>query len=110
MHEVAGTKTATGAPSLRSTFEGLSSVFARMSKQGRHVKLDEAAVKDVKALLFGPAVSIEAVRLVRAEAIVAMVKAEPLLGSEIAGEVRELMTGEMSSQVRDRLSAAIKSA
>lgn len=107
MHEVACAKTATGAASLRSTYDGLSSVFSRMSKQQRQVTLDAAAVHDIKSLLFGPDVPIEAVRLLRAEAIVAIVKASPGLGAELAGDVREVMTGERSKQVRDRLSAAV---
>lgn len=81
-----------------------------MSKQQRQVDFDATSVKDVKALLFGPAVSIEAVRLTRAEAIVTIAKASPSLAAELEGEVRELMAGEMSPQVRDRLAAAIKAA
>lgn len=110
MREVASMKTALGAPSMRSTFEGLSGVFARIQKQETQVEFDEASVKDLKSLLFGPTISAEAIRLTRAEAIMSIAKASTFLGSELASEVRELMTGEMSSQVRDRLSAAIKSA
>lgn len=80
-----------------------------MSKQQRQIDFDAASVNDIKSLLFGPTVAIEAVRLIRAEAIVTILKASPLLGAELAGDVRALVTGEMSSTVRDRLSAALKS-
>lgn len=108
MHEVACAKTGTGAPSLRSTYDGLSSVFDRMSKQQRRVDFDAASVKDIRSLLFGPTIPIEAVRLIRAEAIVTIAKASSQLGNELAVDIRELMTREASTQIRDRLAGALK--
>ena len=81
-------------------------MFTRVQKQEQHVELDSRGTRDLKALLFGPVVGMEAVRLTRADAVVAAAKSSPSLAQEVDGEVRALIETEVASTVRDRLAAA----
>ncbi|EME80221.1 uncharacterized protein MYCFIDRAFT_104048, partial [Pseudocercospora fijiensis CIRAD86] len=108
MHEVATTNAQAGTkPSiLRSTFEGVARTFARVREQKREVTLDAPATDALKTLLFGPVVGVEAVRLMRADAIVSAARALPSVGDAMKEEVSVLMASETSSAVRERLRAA----
>lgn len=108
IHVVAEVKPAT-AGLLRTTYEGLSGMFNRVQAQKPAVGLtaESVAVAEFKSLVFGPVVSVEAVRLVRAEAIVAAAKASAAMAEGMAMEVRALIANEVSSVVRDRLEAAL---
>ncbi|KXT06290.1 hypothetical protein AC578_9131 [Pseudocercospora eumusae] len=106
IHEVANAKIATNASILRSTFEGVAGTFNRVREQKREVKLDATATKDLKTVLFGPAIGVEGVRLTRADAIVSVARASPSVAEEIKEEVCALIESEVSSAVRDRLRSA----
>lgn len=106
VHVVAASKPATQA-GLRSVYEGLSSMSKRIEEDKRHVVLDPEAVQDLKSLLFGPVVGIEAIRMTRAEALVSLTKVSPSLSAQLDGEIRALISSEVSSAVRDRLAAAV---
>ena len=108
IREVANAKTATNATILRSTFEGVTGTFNRVGEQKRELKLDATATKDLKTVLFGPAISIEAVRLIRADAILSAARASPSVAEEIKEELSALIESEMSSAVRDRLRSAAR--
>ena len=103
IHVVAAAKPATPAL-LRSTYEGLTSLFDRIRKQDRPSpdSTSEATVQDVKTLLFGPVVSIESLRALRADAVTSMVKACPSMDSVVEADVKALIASEVSSSVRDR--------
>lgn len=81
-------------------------MFERIQKHEREIVLDSTAMQDLKSLLFGPIIGIEAIRLSRAEALVAAAKVSSSLAKELDGEVRALIETEVASNVRDRLSAA----
>lgn len=108
LHEVAAAKTATTARSLRSTFAGLQSMFDRIRRHERTVSLDRAAIADVKTLLFGAPVSIESIRVMRAQAVLASVTCVPNLKQEMEGDVGALMADEVSVEVRQILDSAVQ--
>lgn len=81
-------------------------MFNRTQKQERQVALNAKAMQDLKSLLFGSVIGIEAIRLTRAEAVVAAAKMSSSLAKEFDGEVRALIEAEVASSVRDRLAAA----
>jgi hypothetical protein len=76
-----------------------------MGESGRRPALDdEAAAEDLRAVLFGQAVAIEAVRLMRAEAVARMPAS--LMTAEMAGTVRDARDAEPSAAVRSVLDSA----
>lgn len=105
---VAAANTATTARSLRSTFASLQSMFDRIRRHERTVSLDRAAIADVKTLLFGAPVSIESIRVMRAQAVLASVTCVPNLKQEMEGDVGALMADEVSVEVRQILDSAVQ--
>lgn len=100
------TKSASSAAIWRSTFEGLKSLFDRMRQQERHPEADGAATQDLRTILFGPVVGIEAVRLIRAEAIAKMPAS--LMSAEVREDLRATLQNEPSQAVRAVLEASLK--
>ncbi|KAF2169020.1 hypothetical protein M409DRAFT_52992 [Zasmidium cellare ATCC 36951] len=107
IHVVASSKPATQA-GLRSAYKGLASMAKRIEEEKRHVELDPESIQGLKSLLFGPVVGIEAIRLTRADALVALTKMSPSLSTQVEGDIRALISSEVSSAVRDRLAAAVR--
>lgn len=83
-------------------------MFKRVRKAERSIELPPAAAQDLRKLLFGPVVGIEAVRLIRADAVVAAVRASPSLATALESEIRAAVKEEVSQTVRERLAAALK--
>ena len=105
IHVVAISKPQTQA-ALRNTYQGIADAFNRIQKHERQAELDSEAMQDLRSLLFGPVIGIEAIRLTRAEALVAAAKMSSSLAKEFDGEVRALIETEVASSVRDRLAEA----
>lgn len=91
----------------RVFYGGLAKVFDRIRQKGKgdSINFDLTALK---TLFFGPEIGIEALRLVRADAIVAIEKSSPTLALKMKEEVGTLEILEKSSVVRDRLAQAFK--
>ncbi|EME39141.1 hypothetical protein DOTSEDRAFT_66216 [Dothistroma septosporum NZE10] len=105
LHVVATCKPQTQA-ALRCTYQGIADMCDRLEKQEQHVGLDEQSTRDLKSVLFGPVIGIEAIRLIRADAVAAAVKMSSSLAKEIDGDVCALLESEVAPSVRDRLAAA----
>ena len=96
--------------SVRRAFYGsLGKVFDRIGQEGKggSVELD---LTNLKTTLFGADVEIEALRLLRADAILAICKSSPTMFSKMKNEMRKLEAEEKSWVVRDRLGQAFKGA
>lgn len=85
----------------RALYPSVTGVFGRMGESGAGVPRFE--VEKLKALLFGPDAEVEAIRLLRAEAIVAACRTSSWLAGEVRSEVERLQGEESSKQVLDRL-------
>lgn len=83
-------------------------MFDRIRNHERKVELDSVAVKDLKALLFGPPISIQSVRLLRSHAVLAAVTCSHDLAKELEGDVRASMAEEPSSEVRQVLESVVQ--
>ncbi|KAK5132562.1 hypothetical protein LTR08_008879 [Meristemomyces frigidus] len=90
----------------RSTYVGLTHLCQRLEKEGEGRSLGSDAPDHLKALLFGPDPGTEALRLLRADAIVALLKAAPTQASTLQTELADLIKEERSISVRDRLAHA----
>lgn len=90
----------------RSSYAGLAQLFEGLTKVGERGSLSPDARDHLKTLLFGPDPGTEALRLLRADAIVAMAKAMPTLASALHADVLALVGEEKSKVVRDRLASA----
>lgn len=108
LHEVAAAKTATSARTLRSLFESLQSMFERVRREERKFELDATAIADLKTLLFGPSISIQAIRLARAHAVLASVTTCPTISAQLGEGIRATMAEEPSNEVRQVLESAWK--
>lgn len=86
----------------RAYFGSIAKLFDRikLDAKGEAVDFDAA---NLKTILFGSDVEIEAIRLLRADAIVSIGKSSPSLMSKIKDDISILQAGENSSNVRDRL-------
>ncbi|KAK4540262.1 hypothetical protein LTR36_009667 [Oleoguttula mirabilis] len=89
----------------RSTYLGLTQLFTRVEQGDEGRDLGTDAQNHLKVLLFGPDPGTEALRLLRANAIVAMAKAAPTQGSALHADVLALVKEERSNAVRDRLAS-----
>ena len=109
----------------RAVFTSLTAVFDRCSGHGASAAglpgaggttgaaaataplpaLEPAVVQSLRALLFRADLSIEALRLLRADAIVALARTWPALVVELQPDVAVLRAEEQSPLVRDRLAA-----
>ncbi|KAK3715259.1 proteasome component M29 [Vermiconidia calcicola] len=89
----------------RTLYDGLGKVFDRIRQ---HDKRDQISfdVSNLRNCLFGMDIEIEALRLNRADAIVAIAKSSPGLVSNMKDDIQALMDQEKSSLVRDRLRTA----
>ena len=88
--------------SVRRAFYGsLTKTFDRIRQQGKGDGIDLDA-NTLKIALFSPDVEVEAVRLLRADAVGAICKSSPKLASRIKGGVVALKDEEKSATVRDR--------
>lgn len=87
----------------RSTYSGLTHLFTRLEQEGEGDSLRPDMQGYLKALLFGPDPGTEALRLLRADALVAMAKASPTQASALQADVLALVKEERSNAVRDRL-------
>ena len=86
----------------RAYYGNLTKVLDRIRQQdqGGNIDIDLASLK---ATLFGSDVEIEALRMLRADAIVSMFKTSPILTLKMKNEIVALHADEKSSAVRDRL-------
>lgn len=89
----------------RAFYAGLTKASERIQGAGEGDRID-FDMSGLKTLLFGPDAEVEAVRLLKADAIVAIAKASTALASQIRAEVLALKDDEKSSIVRDRLAMA----
>ncbi|KAI7191871.1 ARM repeat-containing protein [Hortaea werneckii] len=104
-----GTSAAIPSPSLtvwRSTYAGLKQLLERLNDAGEGGCLQSGSQDPLRRLLFLRAPPTEALRLMRADAIAALVKASPPLASEMRPDVLALLGEETSPAVRDRLAAS----
>ena len=85
----------------RAIFENLAKIFDRIQQQGKGGDVDFDAV-NLKSILLGVD-EIESLRLLKANAILAIRKSSPKLFSNISVEIDRLKVDETSSAVRDRL-------
>lgn len=86
----------------RAYFGSLAKLFDRIRLQGKGEEVD-FDLQSLKTTLFGSDVEIEAIRLLRADAIVSIGRSSPKLLGKMKDEISALQTGEKSSNVRDRL-------
>lgn len=75
----------------------------REKSKGNEIDFD---LKNLKSLLFGFPIEIEALRMIRADTILAISKTSSLLMESIKGEVVALRDAEHSKGVRERLATA----
>ena len=88
----------------RAVYGSLAKTFGRiLDEKGEGIDLD---LDNLKSVLFGRDIETEALRLLRADAILAVSKASSKLASKMRSEVLVLKGEEVSSIVRDRLAAA----
>ena len=90
----------------RSTYVGITQLCQRLEKEGEGRSLGSNAADQLKALLFGPDPGPEALRLLRADAILALLKAAPAYATSLERDLSAMMKEERSIVVRDRLAAA----
>lgn len=84
----------------RVLYPGIAKLFARMEKGTGVPRFD---LSSLKALLFGTDAEVEAVRVLRADAIVAVTKAAPWAADEVRSAVEDWRESEVSRTVLDRL-------
>lgn len=108
LHEVASAKIATSARILRSTFESIQAMFDRVRKEERNFVLEATAITDLKSLLFGSSITIQAIRLLRAQAVLAAVTSSPALVKEMESDIRASVGDEPSLEVRQVLDSAVQ--
>jgi proteasome component ECM29 len=86
----------------RAYYGSLAKVFDRIRLAGKGQSID-FDLKDLKTTMFASDVEIEALRLVRADAIVSIGKASPSVGLKMKEDILALQASEKSANVRDRL-------
>ena len=89
--------------SVRRVYYGsLLKVFdrIRLRNKGQDIDFD---LTSLKTTLFGSDVEIEALRLLRADALLSIGKSSPNLTLKMQDEISALLADEKSSNVRDRL-------
>jgi hypothetical protein len=90
----------------RALFINIAEVFDRIREKGAGKQLD-FNVQDLKSILFGPSNDlVEALRMLRADAVRAISKTSPMLVAQMRDDVRESQRQELSAAVRDRMEAA----
>ena len=90
----------------RSTYIGVTQLCQRLEKENEGRSLGANALDHLNLLLFGPDPGTEALRLLRADAIVALLKAAPASALSLKRDLLVLIKEERSISVRDRLAAA----
>ncbi|KAF2769317.1 ARM repeat-containing protein [Teratosphaeria nubilosa] len=91
-------------PVWRSTFVPLRELFRRFAQAGKGDLVKQAEVTtNIKVLLFGPDPGTEALRLLRADAIVELVRVCAEMKRTMQAEILALQQSEASTAVRDRL-------
>ncbi|KAK5173412.1 proteasome component M29 [Saxophila tyrrhenica] len=103
--DIAARVIATPADVRRALFDSVAKVFGRIREAGKGADID-MDVTSLKTILFGPNVDIEALRLLRADALLAIRKAAPGVIAKMRGEVEEIREKEVSGAVRERLGKA----
>lgn len=95
------------SPVQRSIYSSLIQLFGRIGDagQGDNIWSDNCR-KRLAAILFGRHPSSEALRLLRADAIVQLVKLSPTHATALAGEILALQQDESATAVRERLASA----
>ncbi len=92
----------------RTLFTSIAELFDRVRKENKGSQL-EIESKDLIATLFGSSVDTEALRMLRADAALAVSKTSPAhLGRAIRDAVSDAERQEVSPMVRERLKAALK--
>lgn len=94
-------------PGLRRAYFGsLAKAFDRIreAKQGGYIDLD---LESLESTMLNAELDIEALRLLRAEAIVAIGRCSPTMASKTRTRVEALTEKENSKNVRDLLSSAL---
>ena len=86
----------------RAYYGSVAKVFDRIRLAGKGQEFD-FDLRDLKTTLFAADVEIEALRLLRAEAVVSIGKASPSVASKMKDDILALKNSEKSSNVRDRL-------
>lgn len=89
----------------RSTYTGMEDLFARLDQDGGGGQVVSGAIVDLKAVLVREP-GTEALRLLRANAVVAAAQLSPQLKAEMQAAVQSLYAEEKSPTVRDRLRQA----
>jgi len=86
----------------RAYYGSLLKVFERirLRNKGQGIDFD---LTGLRTTLFGSDVEIEALRLLRADAILSIGKTSPSLTSRMQDDISALLADEKSSNVRDRL-------
>ena len=89
----------------RAIYGGLASAFDRVARaeKGQHVALESGSLTSI---LFDTNLETEGLRLLRADAIVAVCKSTPGLRLNFQGRIVTLTKDEVSPAVRDRLGAS----
>lgn len=92
----------------RGTYEGLRHLFTRLGEEEGGTTLDPASEGDLQTLLFGPDLATEALRLRRADVVIAVAGFAPTLASGVLrADILACVAGERSAVVRDRLGAVL---
>ena len=91
----------------RSLYKSITDMLQRLEKEGENGALSASSIQKLKVLLFGPEAGSEALRMLRADAVFAMVKCSPALASQLHPDILTLVNEEPSTLVRDRLTNAI---
>ena len=90
----------------RSSYTALTQLSKYWETKSERSAFGPAGLQPLKALLFDSDLGIEALRLLRADAIVAVAKVSAGLTTEMRDGVSILLADEKSKAVRDRLLAA----
>jgi proteasome component ECM29 len=90
----------------RSTFNALRQLFDRLQEHMQANAVNPNAESHIKTLLFGPDPGTEALRLLRADAIVSLAKTSPTLGSALRPNIVALISEERAAPVLERLRSA----
>jgi proteasome component ECM29 len=90
----------------RSIYSSLKQLFERLSKTGKQVCFSGVADEKLRLLLFGQDPGTEALRLLRAEAIVEGAELSPAQAAALRTGILALEQEEKSTAVRDRLAQA----
>lgn len=108
------TKADRGSPEIRrALFTSIAQTFDRVRESGEAGTAEADRLlpfdaSELKTLLFGPSTDVEATRMLRAEAIVAIGKASKGVLEQMRSEVEAVTAEEVSPGVRDRLGLAAK--